>query len=45
MRSYIRNNKPQFAELIRTEKKLTDASETILKESIAEAKQAFMAAV
>jgi F-type H+-transporting ATPase subunit alpha len=45
LRDYIRNNKPQFAELIRTEKKLTDASETILKESIAEAKQAFMAAV
>ncbi|MGF1517645.1 MAG: F0F1 ATP synthase subunit alpha [Nodosilinea sp.] len=45
LRDYIRNNKPKFAELIRSEKKLGDESETILKESIAEAKQAFMAAV
>ncbi|MBE9136571.1 F0F1 ATP synthase subunit alpha [Nodosilinea sp. LEGE 07088] len=45
LRDYIRNNKPKFAELIRNERKLTDASETILKESVAEAKQAFMAAV
>ncbi len=45
LRDYIRNNKPKFAELIRSEKKLGDESETILKESIAEAKQAFMAVV
>jgi F-type H+-transporting ATPase subunit alpha len=44
MRSYIRNNKPKFAELIRSEKKLSDESEALLKEGINEAKQAFMAA-
>jgi F-type H+-transporting ATPase subunit alpha len=44
MRSYIRNNKPKFAELIRDEKKLSDESEALLKEGINEAKQAFMAA-
>jgi len=44
MRSYIRNNKPKFAELIRGEKKLSDESEALLKEGINEAKQAFMAA-
>jgi F-type H+-transporting ATPase subunit alpha len=45
LRDYIRNNKPKFAELIRTEKKLGDESEALLKEAIAESKQAFMAAV
>jgi F-type H+-transporting ATPase subunit alpha len=43
-RSYMRNNKPKYAELVRSEKKLTDEIETLLKEGIAEAKQAFMAA-
>lgn len=43
MRNYIRNNKPKFAELIRSDKKLTDASEALLKEGIQEAKQAFLA--
>ncbi|HSM84160.1 MAG TPA: F0F1 ATP synthase subunit alpha [Nodosilinea sp.] len=45
LRDYIRNNKPKFAELIRSEKKLGDESEALLKEAIAETKQAFMAAV
>jgi F-type H+-transporting ATPase subunit alpha len=45
LRDYIRNNKPKFAELVRTEKKLGDESEALLKEAIAEAKQAFLAAV
>ncbi|MBW4460259.1 MAG: F0F1 ATP synthase subunit alpha [Nodosilinea sp. WJT8-NPBG4] len=45
LRDYIRNNKPRFAELIRSEKKLGDESETLLKEAIAETKQAFLAAV
>jgi F-type H+/Na+-transporting ATPase subunit alpha len=45
LRDYIRNNKPKFGELIRAEKKLGDESETLLKEAIAEAKQAFTAAV
>ncbi|MBD0267388.1 F0F1 ATP synthase subunit alpha [Pseudanabaena sp. FACHB-2040] len=45
LREYLRNSKPQFAELIRSEKKLSDESETLLKDAINEAKQAFMAAV
>jgi len=43
MRDYIRNNKPKYAELVRSEKKLTDEIESLLKEGIQEAKQAFMA--
>jgi F-type H+-transporting ATPase subunit alpha len=45
MRDYIRNNQPKFAELIRSDKKLTDESEALLKAGINEAKQAFLAAV
>ncbi|MGB3311959.1 MAG: F0F1 ATP synthase subunit alpha [Nodosilinea sp.] len=45
LRDYLRNSKPKFGELIRSEKKLGDESEAILKDAIAEAKQAFMAAV
>jgi F-type H+-transporting ATPase subunit alpha len=44
MREYLRNNKPKYVELVRSEKKLTDEIETLLKEGINEAKQAFMAA-
>ncbi|QQE64500.1 ATP synthase subunit alpha [Leptolyngbya sp. BL0902] len=44
MRDYIRNNKPKFAELVRSEKKLGDESEALLKAGINEAKEAFMAA-
>ncbi len=43
LRDYIKNNKPKFIEMINSEKKLTDESETILKEAITEAKQAFTA--
>jgi len=45
LREYLRTSKPKFAELIQSEKKLTDEAETILKEAIAEQKQIFMAAV
>ncbi|WP_017299901.1 F0F1 ATP synthase subunit alpha [Nodosilinea nodulosa] len=45
LRDYLRNSKPKFGELIRSEKKLGDESEAILKDAIAEAKQSFMAAV
>jgi F-type H+/Na+-transporting ATPase subunit alpha len=45
LRDYLRNSKPRFAELIGSEKKLGDESEALLKEAIAETKQAFMAAV
>jgi F-type H+-transporting ATPase subunit alpha len=44
MRDYIRNSKPKYAELVRSEKKLGDESEALLKAGINEAKAAFMAA-
>ncbi len=43
LRNYIKNSKPKFVEIINTEKKLTDEAEAILKEAVAEAKQAFNA--
>ncbi|BAQ66560.1 F0F1 ATP synthase subunit alpha [Geminocystis sp. NIES-3709] len=43
LRNYIKNNKPKFVEIVSTEKKLTDEAETLLKEAITEAKQAFSA--
>ncbi|WP_017294091.1 F0F1 ATP synthase subunit alpha [Geminocystis herdmanii] len=43
LRNYIKNNKPKFVEIVSTEKKLTDEAETLLKEAIVEAKQAFSA--
>jgi F-type H+/Na+-transporting ATPase subunit alpha len=43
LRNYIKNNKPKFVEIVSNEKKLTDEAETLLKEAIVEAKQAFSA--
>ena len=43
LRDYMQTSKPQFAELIQSEKKLTDEAENILKEGIKEYKQAFSA--
>jgi F-type H+-transporting ATPase subunit alpha len=43
LREYLRNSKPKYAELIKTEKKLGDEAEKLLKEAIAESKQTFMA--
>jgi F-type H+-transporting ATPase subunit alpha len=43
LRNYIKNNKPKFVEIVSSEKKLTDEAETLLKEAIIEAKQAFSA--
>lgn len=43
LRNYIRNNKPRFIEIISKEKDLTQEAETLLKEAITEAKQAFTA--
>ncbi|MBF2057853.1 MAG: F0F1 ATP synthase subunit alpha [Cyanobacterium sp. T60_A2020_053] len=43
LRQYIKNSKPRFVEIINAEKKLTDEAETLLKEAITEAKQAFSA--
>lgn len=43
IREYLKTSKPKFAELIKSEKKLTDEAETILKEAITEFKQTMMA--
>ncbi|PSO55842.1 MAG: F0F1 ATP synthase subunit alpha [Cyanobacteria bacterium QH_8_48_120] len=43
LRDYLSNSKPQFGEVIFSEKKLTDEAETLLKEAISEHKQTFMA--
>jgi F-type H+/Na+-transporting ATPase subunit alpha len=43
LREYLRNSKPRFGEIVRSEKKLTDEAETLLKEAIAEQKQTFLA--
>ncbi|MBF2077277.1 MAG: F0F1 ATP synthase subunit alpha [Synechococcales cyanobacterium T60_A2020_003] len=43
LREYLASNKPKFMEIIRSEKKLTDEAEGLLKEAIAEYKQAFAA--
>jgi F-type H+-transporting ATPase subunit alpha len=43
LRGYLNTSKPKFAELIKAEKKLTDESEGLLKEAIAEYTQTFMA--
>ncbi len=43
LRNYIKTNKPKFVEIISTEKKLTDEAESLLKEAVREAKQAFSA--
>ncbi|MGD1905856.1 MAG: F0F1 ATP synthase subunit alpha, partial [Leptolyngbyaceae cyanobacterium] len=44
LREYLRTSKPKYAELIKSEKKLTDEVLEILKAGIQEAKQTFMAA-
>ncbi len=43
LREYLRNSKPKYVELIKTEKKLGDEAEKLLKEALAEYKQTFMA--
>ena len=43
LRNYIKNSKPKFVEIVSAEKKLTDEAEALLKEAVAEAKQAFNA--
>ncbi|MFW6264012.1 MAG: F0F1 ATP synthase subunit alpha [Cyanobacteriota bacterium] len=45
LRDYLKTNKPKFGEIIRSEKKLTDEAENILKESINEYKQTFSVSV
>ncbi|PSN19844.1 F0F1 ATP synthase subunit alpha [filamentous cyanobacterium CCP5] len=41
---YVRNNKPEYAEKVRSEKKLSDEIVEMIESSIKEAKQAFAAA-
>ncbi|MBD1869235.1 F0F1 ATP synthase subunit alpha [Oculatella sp. FACHB-28] len=43
LREYLRNSKPRFGEIVRSEKKLSDEAETLLKEAIAEQKKTFLA--
>ena len=43
LREYLRNSKPKYGELIKTEKKLGDEAEKLLKEAITEYKQTFLA--
>ncbi|MBD2042522.1 F0F1 ATP synthase subunit alpha [Microcoleus sp. FACHB-672] len=43
LREYLRTSKPKYAELIKTEKKLGDEAEKVLKEAVAEFKQSFKA--
>ncbi|MCS7031061.1 MAG: F0F1 ATP synthase subunit alpha [Gloeomargarita sp. SKYG116] len=43
LREYLRTNKPQFGEIIRTQKQLTPEAETLLKEAITEYKASFTA--
>ncbi len=41
LREYIATSKPKYPEIIKSEKKLTDEAESLLKEAITEYKQAF----
>lgn len=45
LREYVTNNKPEFAEVIRSEKKMVDKAENLLKEAISEYKQTFKASM
>jgi F-type H+-transporting ATPase subunit alpha len=43
LRDYIKTSKTKFVDIVSSEKKLTDEAEVLLKEAIAETKQAFTA--
>lgn len=45
LRDYLQNSKQNFVEIVRSEKKLTDEAENILKEAINEYKQSFAVSV
>mgnify|MGYP000468008920 FL=1 len=45
LKDYVTNNKPEFAEIIRSEKKLVEKAETLLKEAISEYKETFKASM
>jgi F-type H+-transporting ATPase subunit alpha len=44
LRDYLSSSKPQYCEIINSEKKLSDAAENLLKEAIGEFQQAFAVA-
>lgn len=41
LRDYVKTNKPRFADIIQTDKKMTEEAETLLKEAISEYSQSF----
>jgi F-type H+-transporting ATPase subunit alpha len=43
LREYLRTSKPQYGELVQSQKQLNEEAEKLLKEAIAESKQALMA--
>ncbi len=45
LREYVTNSKPEFAEVIRSEKKLVEKAENLLKEAISEYKETFKASM
>jgi F-type H+/Na+-transporting ATPase subunit alpha len=45
LRDYLKSSKTQYGDLLRSEKKLGDEAEKLLKEAINESKQTFMASV
>lgn len=44
LRDYLKNSKPQYGEILKTEKQLSDVAEGLLKEAIAEVKKTVLAA-
>lgn len=44
-REYLKNSKPQFGEVVRSEKKMSPETEAMLKEAIADYKQTFLASI
>jgi F-type H+-transporting ATPase subunit alpha len=45
LREYLKTSKPQYMDILRNSKQLTDEAEGILKEAIAEYKQTFLVSV
>ena len=45
LREYLKTSKPKYGELVQKEKQLSEESEKLLKEAVAEYKQTFMATV
>jgi len=45
LRDYLKNSKPQFCEIIRTQKVLTDEAKALLEEALEEFKKTFMASI